>query len=1421
MYKKCFLIVILLFCFVFFTGNVFAESFTFDEMTSTAEDVASYTSNNSKVPKSVTINSKTVLSQNYLNMLTTAVVKLNDGTKSSTTVPNRAAAPKPQGTGKGTLTKAQYITMAKNINSFYSSNGRAPNFASSTVGDIRYESLIYGYSKILRDYKKNGALPASMSFSSITAISSSGVTVDTTPPTTSINLASGSYNSVKVITLTAKDNKDPSPKIYYSLNGGSTLSATNAVSLTLNQGTHTLKYYAKDNKGNTETTKTATYKIDLTAPTVSNNLPEGFYAFNTAVILTASDNMDTNPTLYYRINNNSWVSAAKTVTIKLAQGINSISYYAKDNVGNTGSTITTNYVPFDNEIIIAANSVKSYIETNHKLPDNVSLNGQSISTSKFLKVLVEAVLGVDEISGFSIVPTDGISNPLLNLSEKLNYGNFSGGEYVQIARYIKNFTDTEGYCPETVVTSLGEINFESLVYLYSKLMVTYKSSDNSLVDYVEVIPWLAVTNPNKIYNFNSQKVFDTLQSAIDDFDTLEYDVIILGKNTQENVLLNKPLQIGIFSGKNITISGLNYNLPILTVTPEANGSVISGITFNGSATGILVNNTIDIKIVANTITNCENGIYLLNSYNISVIGNEILKNSINGILADNGTTYIFANNNIYNNTETGLNINNIINCSVLTNSFKNNQYGIKMFNCSGDINFNQITNNTQGLLVNGNSDVNSTNNWWGVNNPNLNGSDIVVMDNSSVICDRWLVLSYNQAVPDLSDRTGSTYNQNVDVNLIYNNMGEDTSNEGNVPNGFAINFFNSLTNANVNTTLSGGRTSVILKSSKSGVNPITISLDSQNTVYNLNFPSITTCTVINSRTGTGYQTIQTAIDSAGAGDTILLSDGIYTENILINKKITLKATNSGKTILKPGDAETGIITIINSGSGSTIQDLIFTDSEGSYGIGLNNVSSVIIKSNIIKDCGCGIYLYNSTNNLMHNNTIKNNNEGILFHNSSSTTIYNNVTYNIIEVNQVAISSSNSNMVIISNNYVKDNWEGIYIKNSTYFQIMNNTISDQGWSGIYIISSNSITIDSNGVFNNTVGIMYYDSLNVIFNSNLVLDNYLADISEVNSTDIIMASSIYTCGPASLSTLLKQFGFNITEDELTTLANTSFDGTSLKGLLDAAKSKGLYAKAVRIDFDYLKSGYIVLIKNNNTDTMHYTIIRNITNTTVYLADSSLGNFEMSIEKFKELFTGYALIVSETPIVLEGNTTELSMGDAAKIKGMVAYRTIWRLNVTKAKWEYKTYTITKKITIPYIVWVKSIKTIRLGPFVIRYACVYPQIRYRYVSARVTIKYWKYIPPKIKRVPVTVMVYTKDDVVANKKYDNAMKGVAVSVATAVGAGITIVGTGGFGAPAIGTAIMAGAVALDKSDDWAYASHYWQHTDYTHWSDIYGARID
>lgn len=71
----------------------------------------------------------------------------------------------------GTLTKAKYKIYAKNIVNWIESNNQAPNYVSTSLGRIQYQSAIYYFSKIIA-VSSERVLPnsASISISSSNAI---------------------------------------------------------------------------------------------------------------------------------------------------------------------------------------------------------------------------------------------------------------------------------------------------------------------------------------------------------------------------------------------------------------------------------------------------------------------------------------------------------------------------------------------------------------------------------------------------------------------------------------------------------------------------------------------------------------------------------------------------------------------------------------------------------------------------------------------------------------------------------------------------------------------------------------------------------------------------------------------------------------------------------------------------------------------------------------------------------------------------------------------------------------------------------------------------------------------------------------------------------------------------------------------------
>lgn len=58
------------------------------------------------------------------------------------------------------LVKSEFISLASTLANYMSTNGAAPNYIASTIGNIKYESLIYAYSRALAYYNSNKAFPS-------------------------------------------------------------------------------------------------------------------------------------------------------------------------------------------------------------------------------------------------------------------------------------------------------------------------------------------------------------------------------------------------------------------------------------------------------------------------------------------------------------------------------------------------------------------------------------------------------------------------------------------------------------------------------------------------------------------------------------------------------------------------------------------------------------------------------------------------------------------------------------------------------------------------------------------------------------------------------------------------------------------------------------------------------------------------------------------------------------------------------------------------------------------------------------------------------------------------------------------------------------------------------------------------------------
>jgi len=138
-----------------------SKNFTVSQITDAAARVKAYIETNHKLPNYVTIGTTQVEMPEFLKLLTAGLLQINNGTTTSITLKDINSAAKPSESVKsGNITKSDYLDLAKRVNTFIDANGALPNYATSSLGKLNYQSLIYTFSKIMAFYKTNERLPS-------------------------------------------------------------------------------------------------------------------------------------------------------------------------------------------------------------------------------------------------------------------------------------------------------------------------------------------------------------------------------------------------------------------------------------------------------------------------------------------------------------------------------------------------------------------------------------------------------------------------------------------------------------------------------------------------------------------------------------------------------------------------------------------------------------------------------------------------------------------------------------------------------------------------------------------------------------------------------------------------------------------------------------------------------------------------------------------------------------------------------------------------------------------------------------------------------------------------------------------------------------------------------------------------------------
>ncbi|KAF5435093.1 copper-binding protein (NosD), partial [Candidatus Methanophagaceae archaeon] len=178
----------------------------------------------------------------------------------------------------------------------------------------------------------------------------------------------------------------------------------------------------------------------------------------------------------------------------------------------------------------------------------------------------------------------------------------------------------------------------------------------------------------------------------------------------------------------------------------------------------------------------------------------------------------------------------------------------------------------------------------------------------------------------------------------------------------------------------------------------------------------------------GNQNIQQAVNNASTGDTIIVRDGTYNENVYVNV--------------------TDLIIRSENGSGNCIVNAKYENTDVFF-VAANYVTITGFTVQGATEFGyAGICLFGAGYCYISDNNVLNNGDGISILDSG---------YNLV-----------ANNIVTGNNYT-----GIYMELANANIVLGNTATNNGWEGIFIASSYNNTFIRNNASNNTIYEFYSD------------------------------------------------------------------------------------------------------------------------------------------------------------------------------------------------------------------------------------------------------------------------------------------------------------------------------------------------------------
>lgn len=266
----------------------------------------------------------------------------------------------------------------------------------------------------------------------------------------------------------------------------------------------------------------------------------------------------------------------------------------------------------------------------------------------------------------------------------------------------------------------------------------------------------------------------------------------------------------------------------------------------------------------------------------------------------------------------------------------------------------------------------------------------------------------------------------------------------------------------------------------------------------------------------GDGALSAEIAASTDGDIILVTPGVYTENVVVDRRVAIIAS-AGAVVDGGGN---GNVLVVDA-AGVVVQGLTLrgcgTDPAVSEaGIRVEqHASQVRLQGNRIEQCRFGIWIHGSEGAMLIGNSVQGmtevtrNERGDCIHlwSARGVKITGNsladcrdgvymelstdceVTGNTIEDSRYSVHTMWCDRSVYNDNIVSGNFVGLALMFSKHIQAKGNTLYDNATHGILLTQVTRSEVSGNNIIGNTKGLFVYNSLYNVIRANLVARNNL--------------------------------------------------------------------------------------------------------------------------------------------------------------------------------------------------------------------------------------------------------------------------------------------------------------------------------------------